>query len=734
MRCALGALAAGCFVLAPQRAAHAQSVHGTVLEAETRAPIPGTIVFLLDTAGGRLARTLADEAGRFRLRAPVAGRYQLRTQRIGFRSVTSPRLDLGAGTPAEYTFQLPSLPIVLPVATVAERRQCVVDPGEGLLVAALWSEARKALTAAEVTQAERRFGVTLAHYERELDPRTLALREGRTWEQSGVSENPYASLPAESLAAGGYVRTSRAGTWYHAPDARVLLSDEFARDHCFRLHDGGRPGLRGVAFEPARRGPSGHTDIRGVFWLDSLTSELRHLEYGYAGLPRYVPEHRVGGRVEFRRLPEGAWVVQRWWIRMPTVAVGGRPNRDAGFRYGQDGGGRVTAIREVGGEVVRSYALGAGNAPPGSLASVEGTVTDSTRGAPLAGASVSVASPGGAARQVVADARGAFRLDSLADGEHTLTARHPRLDSLGAGPIVRAVEVARGTRVSTTLATPSKAAILAGLCPAAAAGAASVVHGVVRDAATGAPLPGARVTVRWEDGGPDAARQLHVDADSAGRYRACALPGGRVVAVQGATGTRSSEARRVRLEAGDLAFAELVVAAGSRVMARGSQTPPAGRDPQLLPTLRTEARRDLTGFEERKRRRSGGRFITGDEIERQGLRRTTDVLQMVPGIVMRRDGEDYVVTMRRTLKSEKICPIQFWVDGQPVEIPPSQLDATIAAQDIQAVEVYEGVSQVPARFAGFKAGCGVVLFWTRDAVHAPGSDAGTAGKSSGATP
>jgi hypothetical protein len=373
--CALAAAV----VLAPQRAALAQRVRGAVVEAETRAPIPGTIVLLLDTAGGLIVRTLTDEAGRFGLRAPVAGHYQLRTQRIGFRSVTSPVLDLGAGAPAEYTFGVPSLPIVLPVATVAERRQCVVDPEEGLLVAALWSEARKALTAAEVTQAERRFGVTLAHYERELDPRTLALREGRTWEQSGVSENPYASLPAESLAAGGYVRASRAGTWYHAPDARVLLSDEFARDHCFRLHDGGQPGLRGVAFEPARRGPSGRADVRGVFWLDSLTSELHHLEFGYTGLPRYVPEHRVGGRVEFRRLPEGAWVVQRWWIRMPTVAVGGRPNRDAGFRYGQDERGRVIAIREVGGEVVRSYALGAGGTVPGSLPVVDETVVDDAR-------------------------------------------------------------------------------------------------------------------------------------------------------------------------------------------------------------------------------------------------------------------------------------------------------------------------------------------------------------------
>jgi len=288
--------------------------------------------------------------------------------------------------------------------------------------------------------------------------------------------------------------------------------------------------------------------------------------------------------------------------------------------------------------------------------------------------------------------------------------------------------------VSTTLATPSPGVLLGRLCPAAAGGAAGVVHGIVRDAATGAPVPGAQVTVQWEDGGPDGKRRLHVDADSAGRYRACALPAGQLVAVQGATGTRSSEVRRVRLEAGALAFAELAIGGGSRGVARGSPAPAAGRDPQLLPALRTEARRDLTGFEERKRRRSGGHFITGDEIERQGLRRTTDVLQMVPGIVVRRDGEDYVVTMRRTLKSEKMCPIQFWVDGQPVEIPPSQLDATIAAQDIQAVEVYEGVSQVPARFAGFKAGCGVVIFWTRDAVHAPGSDAGTTGKSSGAMP
>jgi hypothetical protein len=818
-RAAPAAAATALLALALPAAGAAQGVSGAVVEQQSKAPLSGTIVLLLDPSGAQVGRTLSDEAGRFRVRAPAAGRYQLRTMRIGFRSATSPALQLDAGTTLDYTFEIASIPVVLPTATVSERARCVVRPAEGELVSGLWSEARKALTAAQLTQDERRFGVTLQQYERDLDPRKLTVREARSWEQSGVTENPYTSLPADSLARHGYVQELATGTWYNAPDARVLLSDEFARDHCFRPHDGegGAPGLRGVAFEPAEK--SSRVDVRGVFWLDRATSELRYLEYRYTGLPSYVPAERVGGRVDFQRLPAGAWIVQRWWIRMPTVVLTQGQRGDQGYRLGETAAtGRITGIREVGGEVVRTYAVGA-PPTPGALASIRGMVVDSTRGEPLGGAEVALAVGDGEPRRLVADAGGAFSFDSVAGGEYTLTARHPRLDSLGFDAIAQTIELRPGMKVTALVSTPSAADILASLCPASTGKAAGVVHGIVRDGVAGSPLPGARVTVRWDGPGTAGARDanlLRVDADENGRYRACGLPVDTDVTVQGATGTRSSEVRALQASAGDVAFAELLVAGSGRAVARGSavltgvlrdsagralssgmvrvvaseleepvgangrfrlsKLPPGehvveahavGFAPvrmrvrlregatldtaivldhaQVLATVRTTGVRDLNGFEERRRRSSGGRFITRDDIERQNIRRTTDVLLTIPGMVMRPIGRDaagtgslasgislggmnpggeYVMQFRRTMKNAYVCPIQFYLDGAPYEVTPSQLDNDIAAQTIEAVEVYDGSSKIPPQFAGYKAGCGVVVLWTRDTLDNPRAKAG----------
>ena len=82
-------------------------------------------------------------------------------------------------------------------------------------------------------------------------------------------------------------------------------------------------------------------------------------------------------------------------------------------------------------------------------------------------------------------------------------------------------------------------------------------------------------------------------------------------------------------------------------------------------------------------------------------------------------GGDYVMQFRRTMKNQYVCPIQFYLDGAPYEVTPSQLDNDIAAQMIEAVEVYDGSSKIPAQFAGYKAGCGVVVLWTRNTLDNP---------------
>lgn len=67
----------------------AQVVRGAVIDRGTDAPLAGTLVLLVDSAGTIARRALTDDAGEYRLHAPAAGTYRVRTLRIGFRPVTS---------------------------------------------------------------------------------------------------------------------------------------------------------------------------------------------------------------------------------------------------------------------------------------------------------------------------------------------------------------------------------------------------------------------------------------------------------------------------------------------------------------------------------------------------------------------------------------------------------------------------------------------------------------------
>src|SRR3954471_1399963 len=62
------------------------------------------------------------------------------------------------------------------------------------------------------------------------------------------------------------------------------------------------------------------------------------------------------------------------------------------------------------------------------LVAVNGTVYDSLRAAPLAGALVAIV---GTARTAITDSAGRFRFDSLAPNSYTFTAQHDALDSTG---------------------------------------------------------------------------------------------------------------------------------------------------------------------------------------------------------------------------------------------------------------------------------------------------------------
>jgi hypothetical protein len=122
----------------------------------------------------------------------------------------------------------------------------------------------------------------------------------------------------------------------------------------------------------------------------------------------------------------------------------------------------------------------------------------------------------------------------------------------------------------------------------------------------------------------------------------------------------------------------------------------------------------MRGFAER-RQRGPGVFFTRDEIQRMQPRVLTDVLRRVPGLQVRpiRGGMGNNVSVQAR-GSE--CPMMFFMNGSTFPLPGDQpIDHFVAPEEVIAVEVYAGSSEIPAQFnsSRFNSRCGVIVIWTR---------------------
>jgi hypothetical protein len=325
--CGVAAVLSIC-AAAPSRG---QLVRGEVAEVLNARPVGSAFVLLIDDAGGERARTMTDALGRFTIRAPDPGRYRLRTLVVGYQRWTSEPFMLGRGETKVDRIELDLVRAALPVFVVEAEQICRKRPGEGPATAALWEEIKNALAATEWAINRRDYRFITMTAERSLD-RHLVVSEEMEQTSTAFSYWPFVSLPPEQLAERGFVQDAIGGPVYYGPDARVLVSDAFLDQHCFRVRRKRDQGvsLVGLAFEPVdrRRVP----DIEGVLWVDSATVELRLLEYRYTGLPRWAPESRVGGSIEFAQLETGAWFIRRWRLRAPVPQV--FPGRRDTLLYG----------------------------------------------------------------------------------------------------------------------------------------------------------------------------------------------------------------------------------------------------------------------------------------------------------------------------------------------------------------------------------------------------------------
>lgn len=508
----------------------AQVLEVRAFDQGTRNPSASAIISLLDSTGAILTRGLTDQLGRVVLQVPRSGEYRVQGDRIGYTTTVSDPIRLQVpGPPFVLRLALGVTRVSLPDVVVRGNQvACGVDGVAGAGLAEAWSEARKTLTVTTLTTDLVRPTIEIRTFERELDLKDRVTSE-RTIQVRQTTGPPFATVEPRKLWVEGFAEPAGDDIVYYAPDANLLLTEEFLRYHCFRLVRGSREhrGLLGLGFEPLpdRDVP----DVKGTLWIDPKEGALRELAYDYVNLERDFGQAAASGMLSFAGVPGVGWIVERWHIRSPRFR--------AQHLRGIDGsGGRsrmdIAGYFETGGEArVLERVVG-----PAVLA---GVVWDSLEGGPLVGARVALS---GGTPSTLTDDEGRYRLEIMQDGDVTFGADHPRLTLFGIrGP--ESVRVVRGSEVRVDIGVPSLARAVALLCPSAPSRSDStmVIAGVVQHA-DGQPAVDVDVFVRWERGElvrqgnnplvQTQASRMETGSDEEGRFQICHIPYGAQVEVR----------------------------------------------------------------------------------------------------------------------------------------------------------------------------------------------------------
>jgi hypothetical protein len=348
----LGATAAG------WSPAHAQLLRVEVRDSASAEPVVRALVSVTDEAGTAVADGLTGEQGMLTLRLPRAGTWSVSVRRIGIapRRLAGVRVDSGATV--ALPIRVANVRMLLPRVSVrANVSSCGRAPTGDDRAGTLWEQITLALRSSVLARAEAASAVSLRFTQRHriLSTNLEELSVEMLTQGIGMGR-PYAAADPDTLARYGYVREmDDRGREYFAPDEVVLLSRAFVQTHCFdapkRDADATLAELR---FRPVRgrRVP----DVEGTAYVDTLSGELRRIDFRYAGAAHLVPysARHAGGSVALQRLPNGRWIVSNWFIRMPVfLETGSTDDRVV-----------VNAYREVGGTVEPLDAPGPPRDPP----------------------------------------------------------------------------------------------------------------------------------------------------------------------------------------------------------------------------------------------------------------------------------------------------------------------------------------------------------------------------------
>jgi len=128
----------------------------------------------------------------------------------------------------------------------------------------------------------------------------------------------------------------------------------------------------------------------------------------------------------------------------------------------------------------------------------------------------------------------------------------------------------------------------------------------------------------------------------------------------------------------------------------------------------------LAGFHHRLER-GLGYYITREQVEARNPNYVSDLLREVPGIQFAGGTVGNRPSVRMGRASNRNCATQIFIDGflanrrNPLSGNPEdfRIDDVVSPASVEGIEVYRGLSTVPAEFMSPDAVCGVIAIWTR---------------------
>lgn len=122
-----------------------------------------------------------------------------------------------------------------------------------------------------------------------------------------------------------------------------------------------------------------------------------------------------------------------------------------------------------------------------------------------------------------------------------------------------------------------------------------------------------------------------------------------------------------------------------------------------------------------RRRHGMGHHMTREDIDKRSATTTTELLRDMPGMkgVKLGMGTDILVSTRGQASAggRSGCSIAAFVDGLEVGI--DMLNDRVLPNEIEAIEIYPGMAQMPIQFQRLRGACGTIVVWSKAVVYRP---------------